>query len=57
MKTTRDSAKRAKKHLDKIYQLTSQVKSPFEGLSEEEIIKKLRKTREEVWEEKLASSP
>ena len=32
----------------------SQAKSPFEGLSEEEIIKKLRETREEVWEEKLA---
>lgn len=54
MKTTRYSAKRAKKHLDKIYQLMSQVKSPFEGLDEEEIIKKLRKTREEIWEEKLA---
>lgn len=54
MKTTKDSAKRAKKHLDKIYRLMSQAKSPFEGLSEEEIIKKLRETREEVWEEKLA---
>jgi len=54
MKTTRFSPKRAKKHLDKIYQLMSQVKSPFEDLSEEDIIKKLRNTREEIWEEKLA---
>lgn len=54
MKKTRYSIKRAKKHLHKIYELMLQVKSPLEGLSEEEIIKKLRKTREEVWEEKLA---
>jgi len=54
MKTTRFSPKRAKKHLDKIYQLMSQVKSPFEDLSEEDIIKKLRNTRDEIWEEKLA---
>ncbi len=54
MKTTKFSAKRAMKHLDKIYQLMSQAKSPFEGLNEEDIIKKLRKKREEIWEEKLA---
>ncbi|MDP3297856.1 MAG: hypothetical protein Q8N09_09775 [Thermodesulfovibrionia bacterium] len=54
MKTKKPDSKRAKKHLEKIYQLMSQRKSPFEGMSEEEIIKKLRKTREEIWEEKLA---
>ncbi|MFH0924242.1 MAG: hypothetical protein V1872_01195 [bacterium] len=46
--------KRAKKHLDAIYRLSSQIKSPFKDLSDEEIIKKLRKTREKLWEEKLA---
>ena len=46
--------KKAKKHLEKIYQLMSHTKSPFQDLSEEEIIKKLRKTREDAWEEKLA---
>lgn len=54
MKTKRCSAKRAKKHLDRIYQIMSRVKSPLEGMSDEEIIKKLRKTREEIWEEKFA---
>lgn len=54
MKKTKLSSKRAKKHLDNIYKLILQVKSPLDGLSEEEIIKKLRKTREEIWEEKLA---
>jgi hypothetical protein len=55
MKKTKPDVKSAKKHLEKIYQLMSQRKSPFEGMSEEEVIKKLRKTREEIWEEKLAS--
>lgn len=48
------NSEKAKKHLNKIRQLMSQIKSPFEDMSEEEIIKKLRKTREEIWEEKLA---
>ncbi len=55
MKTKKPDPKRAKKHLEKLYQLASQSKSPFEGMSDEEIIKKLRKTREEIWEEKLAT--
>lgn len=28
--------------------------SPFEGMSEEEVIKQLRKTRKRLWEKKLA---
>ena len=28
--------------------------SPFTGMSEQEVIERLRKTREELWEEKLA---
>jgi len=55
MNTKKPDPKRAKKHLDKIYQLASQSRSPFEGMSEEEIIKKLRKTREDIWEEKFAA--
>ena len=49
------NAERAKKHLEKIRQLLSQRKSPFEAMGEEEIIRKLRKTRDKVWEEKLVS--
>ncbi|MBI5675243.1 MAG: hypothetical protein HZC48_05355 [Nitrospirae bacterium] len=55
MKTKKPDPKRAKKHLDKIYQLASQSRSPFEGMSDEEIIKKLRKSREDIWEEKFAA--
>ena len=31
--------------------------SPFEGMSEEEVIKQLRKTRKKLWEKKLALRP
>ena len=49
------NAKKAKKHLEKARYLLSRVRSPFEGMSEEAIIKKLRKTRQEIWNEKFAS--
>jgi hypothetical protein len=54
MKTPRYNSQKAQKHLKKIYQLMSQKKSPFENMSEEEVISHLRKTREKLWEEKLA---
>ena len=31
--------------------------SPFSGMSEEEVIKQLRKTRKKLWEKKLAPRP
>jgi len=31
--------------------------SPFAGMSKEEVIEKLRRTREELWEKKLAARP
>ncbi len=46
--------KKAKLHLDKIRQLISKRKSPFAHMSQEEVIKAIRKTREKLWEEKLA---
>lgn len=57
MKSKTPNAKSAKKHLDNIYRLMSKKKSAFEGMTEDEIIEALRKTREELWEEKLASRP
>ncbi len=45
----------ALKHLKKIRQLVAQKKSPFEGMTEDEVIAKLRKTSEELWEKKLAA--
>jgi hypothetical protein len=51
------NAKIAKKHLLRIRQIVSKKKTPFSGVSEEEAIKKMRKVREELWEEKLAPRP
>lgn len=47
--------KEMKKLLQDIRDMTSQRKSPFSGMSEEEVIKHLRKTREKLWEKKLAT--
>ena len=45
----------AQKHLEKLRETIAKNPPPIYSLSKEEIIKKLRKTREEIWEEKLAS--
>jgi hypothetical protein len=47
--------KKAKKHLAKLRQLASKKKTPFSDMSEEEAIKAIRKTREEIWDKKLAA--
>jgi hypothetical protein len=54
-KSKKPDPKSAQKHLENIYRLMSKRKSPFEGMSEDEIIAALRKTREYLWEKKLAS--
>lgn len=46
---------KAKKHLARIRELMAQAPSPFKGMSKDEAIEKMRKVREELWEEKLAS--
>lgn len=45
---------KAMKYLKRARELLSRTVSPFDGMTDEAIIKKLRKTREEIWEEKLA---
>ena len=47
--------KEAKKHLAKIRELVAQTRSPFAGMSKDEAIEQMRKVREKLWEEKLAS--
>ncbi len=47
--------KKAKMHLQKIRELMSKVTSPYKGMSKQEIIEEIRKTREKLWEAKLAS--
>ena len=46
--------KKAKMHLEKLRQLIAARRSPFSHMNEEEAIKEIRKTRERLWEEKLA---
>ncbi len=46
--------KEAKLHLSKLRQLVSRKRTPFNGMSEEEVIEAIRKTREELWSKKLA---
>jgi len=51
---TRNCSK-AKRHLEKAREIISKRKSPFSGMREDEIIAKIRKDRETIWEEKLAA--
>jgi len=46
--------KKAKKHLEKLREIIAKNPPPIYKLSEDEIIEKLRKTREEMWKEKVA---
>ena len=45
----------AKKLLKRVRESVSKRRSPFAGMSEQEVIARLRKAREELWEEKLAA--
>lgn len=47
----------AKKLWNELRESISKRPSPFEGMSEEEVIKQLRKTRKKLWEKKLALHP
>ncbi len=46
--------KKAKLHLEKIRELMSNVRSPYKGMTKQQIIDQIRKTREKLWEEKIA---
>ena len=47
--------KRAKTQVAKLRKLAFHKKSPLTDMKEEEVIKLIRKTREELWDKKLAS--
>ena len=49
--------KKAQRLWEELRESISKRPSPFAGMSEEEVIKRLRKTREKLWEKKLASRP
>ena len=44
-----------KKRFEKIRQLMAKARSSHRGKSKQEIVEKIRKTREKLWEEKLAA--
>lgn len=52
---TKVNIKKAKMHLAKLRRLAAQKKSPLAEMSEEQVIKTIRKTREELWDKKLAT--
>ncbi|MEW6041328.1 MAG: hypothetical protein AB1633_07390 [Elusimicrobiota bacterium] len=52
-KSDKERIERAKKHLDRIRELVAQRPSPFEGMTKDEVIEQLRKTRKELWQEKM----
>ena len=49
--------KKAKMHLEKIRQLMSKVCSPYKGMTKQQIIDEIRKTRQKLWEERVAARP
>lgn len=53
---TKTKIEQAKKHLAKIRELIAKNPTPIFRMSKEDMIKSLRKTRQTIWEEKLASS-
>ncbi|MBI3305348.1 hypothetical protein HYZ80_03460 [Candidatus Parcubacteria bacterium] len=48
-------AKDALKYLKKIRELVAKRPSPFTGMSKDEVIEELRKTREQLWEQRLGN--
>ena len=55
MKTRKSNPKQAMQHFEKLREMIARDPSPIFKMSKEEVIKQLRKTREEIWEEKLAA--
>jgi len=50
-------AKEPRKLLEQLRQSIAKKPNPFSGMTKEQVIKHLRKTREKLWKEKLAARP
>jgi len=46
--------KKARKHFEILCELASKGKQPLAGMTKEQAIKAIRKTRKELWEKKIA---
>ena len=51
----RKDTKEIKQRFKRIRELMSKVKSSYQGMSKQEIINRIRKNREKLWEEKFAT--
>jgi len=49
--------KKAKKHFEILCELSSKGKQPLAGMTKEQAIKAIRKTRKELWDKKIAVRP
>jgi len=56
LKESKEAVGKSKSHLAKLKSLQKAVKKAklFEGMTEEEILEKLHKTRQQIWKEKYA---
>lgn len=55
VKLVQNRIENAKKHFEKIRELVSKKPSPFEGMTKDEAIEKIREVREKLWEKKFAT--
>ena len=49
-------AQKLKKQLEKLREMIAKNPSPIFNMSKEEVIKKLRRTREKLWKERMADN-
>lgn len=56
-KSTKAGIEKARRSFQKARELLAQHGSPLDKFTKEEIIARIRKTREQLWEEKLAPRP
>jgi len=47
--------KKARKHFEILCELASKSKQPLAGLTKEQAIEEIRKTRKELWDKKIAA--
>ena len=53
--TNKQKAKEALKHLEKLRAMIAQNPTPIFKMKKEDVIKEMRKTREELWKKKYAA--
>jgi hypothetical protein len=57
IKKMKPDIKKAKKHFEILCELASKGKQPLAGMTKEQAIKAIRKTRKELWGKKIAARP